>query len=336
MKLSQSRGRRGRRAHGRAARLLRRGATVISSAMIASGCGAVATSVGRAGPRSGATDRYEVLLIPEINAGWAGWCFVAVGVEGGACGNGENHAPVIGENWHGGEEPPETVGVAVTTNQVARVQIGHGNRSVATRVDDGKSVPTRGERRLPPGLRVVVIKIDGPHLGGAYFIPLSADGAVIPQAPGETASQLIQAIPTRRVSHPAEPSPGICELEMGARPRDLSATRGRVITEIHSYSGFVGDGFITCASTSYELAGWPLLATVLISASHPGASPPPLPAMKPLPGHPDVFTTPGGERPGPEGELYARRVEGGWLVVSKAKSAQRLALLKDLRVTIHP
>jgi hypothetical protein len=332
MKQPQLRDRPSTGAYGRAVRLLCASITVIVSAMLASGCGAATVSVGRGGS-SGATDPYEVRFHPEMNAGWVGWCFVDVGVRGGACGHGGNHAPVIEENWNGGEAPPETVGVAVTTNEVARVEIGEGSRAVATRVDV-TSVPTRIEKGLPTGLRVVVIKIDGPHVSGAYCIPLNANGAMIPQSPGETASQLMQPIPTRRLSDPANPSRGICEIKTRGRPRGLSANGGSVITEVHSYSGFVGDGFITCASTSYELAGWPLLATVLISASHPGIRPPLLPEMKPLPGHPGVFSAPGGEE-GSESALYARRVPGGWLVVSKAKPVQRLALLEHLRATVH-
>lgn len=92
----------------------------------------------------------------------------------------------------------------------------------------------------------------------------------------------------------------------------------------------------TCVSASYELAGWPLRATVLLSASHPGARPPSLMAMKPLPGHPGVFSVPEvGESVGSETEQYARRVPGAWLVVSRAKPAQRLALLERLRAVVH-
>ena len=318
-------------------RLLLACAVSIVSAVLVSGCGAAAISIGKAATSPGVTEpRYEVLLIPEVNAGWAGWCFVAIGVQGGACGNGGTHPPVIEESWNGGEEPPETVGVAVTTSQVARVQIGRGSRLVPARVDGGKSVPTRVEKGLPAGLRVVVVKLDGPHISGAYFIPLRADDAVILQSPGEASSQLIQAIPTRRVVHPADPTGDICDIETRRpRLRALSASHGSVITEVHDYHGLIGTGFIACASTSYELAGWPLLATVLLNASQPGARPPSLPAMKPLPNHLGVFSMPGGERPGPEGEVYARRVQGAWLLVSRAKPAQRLALLEHLRVTIH-
>jgi hypothetical protein len=38
--------------------------------------------------------------------------------------------------------------------------------------------------------------------------------------------------------------------------------------------------------------------------------------------------------PGPEGEIAATRIAGGWLVVSGAKSIQRLALLDHLTGTI--
>lgn len=324
-------------ARGIAVRLLLAGVAVVASAMLVSACGASVS--GGTGGGSGAAIPYKVLFVPETTAGWAGWCFGAVGVPGGACGNGEQRAPVIEETWNGGDQPSETVGVAVTTDQVARVAIGRV-RSGDARVVEG-TVATRAETELPAGLRVVVARVNGRNLFGSdngppQFIPLSASGSVIPQPSGETASQLMLPIPTRKVSDPANPSRGICEIQIKGRPSDLSASDAKVITEVHGYSGFVGDGFITCASTSYELAGWPLRATVLLSASHPGARPPSLMAMRPLPGHPGVFSVPeGGESSGPENEQYARRVQGGWLIVSKAKPAQRLALLEHLSAKVN-
>jgi hypothetical protein len=299
----------------------------MGSAVLAVGCGAGQVGVETGRSATGG-DPYEVMLIPETNAGWAGWCFFAnVGMTlAGTCGGAQHHAAVISETWSGGGEPPETVGVALTTDAVVRVEIGNGI-----------SIPTHGEGTLPAGLRAAVIKASGMLTGGngglPHFIPVNASGSVIPQARGETPDELLQMIPTRRVRDPANPSPGVCQIKMRARPR-LSADDGSVVTEVHRYSGIVGDGFITCASTSYELAGWPLLASVLLSASDPGAPPPPLPAMKPLPGHPGLFSAPGPERSGSEGELIGRRVRGGWLVVSRAKPAQRLALLEQLRATV--
>jgi hypothetical protein len=184
-----------------------------------------------------------------------------------------------------------------------------------------------------------VIRVNGKlrSADGAFphFIPLDSNGAVIPQSRDEISHRLLRSLPTRAVPHPAMPSPGTCEIDVKGHPMGLTANGGSVISEVHGFTGIAGSGFITCASTSYELSGWPLLASILISASHPGAAPPSLPGMKSVPGYPGIFSAPGPERAGSEGELYARRVRGAWLVVGRAKSAQRLALLKDLRVTVR-
>jgi hypothetical protein len=59
-----------------------------------------------------------------------------------------------------------------------------------------------------------------------------------------------------------------------------------------------------------------LTAAVLLNAADPGATPPPLPGMKPLQGHPGLF-----EAPGPSGEMAARRIPGAWLVVGEGTYA---------------
>jgi hypothetical protein len=90
---------------------------------------------------------------------------------------------------------------------------------------------------------------------------------------------------------------------------------------------------LTCESASYNLNGWPLRASVLLSASNPGAPPPALERMTPVVGHPGVYSAPGSEGGQPDTEMLARRVPGAWLVVSQAKLSQRLKLLEHLRVT---
>ncbi len=308
------------------------GIAVVASAVCGMGCGDAGIVVG-VGADSGLKHSYEVLLIPETNAGWAGWRFIAIGgAQGGGCDGAQSHAPVIVEAWNGtdgGGSSAETVGVALTTAVVARVRIGEG----------GLSVPTRAEKGLPGGLRAAVVKVDGKlrSADGGFprFIPLNSAGMTIPQSRHETTNPLIKWLSARRVANPARPLKGICEIRSRNNPRDLRVNGGEVISEVHSFSGIIGDGFITCASTSYELYGWPLVASVMISASHPGTAPPSLPDMKPVPGHRGVFSSPGGQQPGPEGELFARRVPGAWLVVGKAKASQRLALLKDLQATLH-
>src|ERR1700727_543769 len=93
-----------------------------TAAILVSGCGAAGISAGS----GGGSNRDTVLLVPETHAGWAGWCVLPVGVTGGACGNGEKRAPVIEEHWNGTIDPQSAVGVAVTSDQVARVAIGEG------------------------------------------------------------------------------------------------------------------------------------------------------------------------------------------------------------------
>jgi hypothetical protein len=74
-------------------------------------------------------------------------------------------------------------------------------------------------------------------------------------------------------------------------------------------------------------------SAVLLNAQHPGAEPPPLPAMKTLAGHPGVFTS-----PGIEGERLARRIPSAWLVVEESDQIGLkipLALLESLSAEIN-
>jgi hypothetical protein len=74
-------------------------------------------------------------------------------------------------------------------------------------------------------------------------------------------------------------------------------------------------------------------AAVLLNAQHPGAEPPPLPAQKPLAGHPGIFAT-----PGIEGQRIARRIPNAWLVVETSDRIGLripLALLETLTAEIN-
>jgi hypothetical protein len=76
-----------------------------------------------------------------------------------------------------------------------------------------------------------------------------------------------------------------------------------------------------------------LTAAVLLDASHPGATPSPLPGVQPLAGHPGIF-----EAPGAEGELAARRIPGAWLVVEEEDRIGLrvpVELLEDLHATVR-
>ena len=136
-------------------------------------------------------------------------------------------------------------------------------------------------------------------------------------------------MPTRRLTNPAQPTSGACRIG-STHLTGLKIGGGSVITKVTSYSGLLGQGFISCASASYSLAGWPILAGMFLNASHPGMTPALLPAMQPLSGHPGTF-----QAPGSEGEMVARRIPGAWLAVAKGKAlAQRLTLLEHLSATV--
>src|SRR5580704_3364817 len=112
---------------------------VILTVCVAAGCGG-----------DPAVSFSEVELLPEVNAGWAGWCIGLVG-RGAVCYGARRHPPVLAETWLGSGEPRETIGVGIATKDVARVEIRAA----------GISVPTRAEGGLPAGLRAVGIRIRG-------------------------------------------------------------------------------------------------------------------------------------------------------------------------------
>jgi hypothetical protein len=273
----------------------------------------------------------EVLLLPHLDAGWAGWCLVRLSSSEGGCPVVRSNRPILAETWSSGDSPSVTTGYAVTTSEVRSVSI-----------DGSPPIPTRAETALPSELRTVVVEVRGGSFGESpppRFRPLNARREVIPQATQVIRDQtqisepLAVTVPTRRVSNPAQATFGICRIA-ASRVAGLTMKGGSVVTRVGSYSGLVGQGFLSCASTSYDVSGWPMLAGVLVDASRPGTTPPALPGMRPLRGEPGIFQTAGSERPAPEGDWLARRVRGGWLVVSGAEPRQRLTLLKHLRATV--
>jgi hypothetical protein len=76
-----------------------------------------------------------------------------------------------------------------------------------------------------------------------------------------------------------------------------------------------------------------LRAAVLLDALQLGITPPPLPDMRPIAGHPGIFAAPGSQ-----GETVARRIRGAWLVVEEQDGIGLrvpVELLEHLRATIH-
>jgi hypothetical protein len=282
-------------------------------------------SAGSGGPR--AAKGSAVLLVPEVNAGVVGWCLSTP--PGSGCARGRSRPPVIAETWSS-RASTVTFGYALTAGVV---------RSVS--VDGGGPIATQPQDALPDSLRSVAVEIPGldPERERLpRFTPRNAAGEIIGQSPGRGAEFSSGSISTevhiRNIGDPAWPRSGACRI-VSKGLVDVTAHAGSVISAVRAYSGLIGEGYISCASTSYTAYGWPLLACVLLDASHPGAAPRPLPEMKPLRGHEGVFYAPGPEGAGLERGLVARRIPGGWLVVSRAKLEQRVKLLEHLHAEVR-
>jgi hypothetical protein len=263
-----------------------------------------------------------ILLVPPVNAGGVGWCVVTLREASrfGGCPYSRSRLPIVAQTWETASFPTVTTAVAVTTSEVVAVSaLGSG------------PLATHAESVLPSGLRAVMVEIPGENLADSRrdlsFTPLDALGAPLPQA-ARRSPPLERYVAIRSFRDPAGRPRGVCAIR-GQGLDGLTAREGSVISEIRAYPGLIGEAFVACSSTSYILNGWPILASVRVDAAQPGRAPASLPDMKNVAGHPGVF-----QAPGEEGPQVARRVAGGWLVVSKgAGLQQRLTLLKHLSAT---
>jgi hypothetical protein len=276
-------------------------------------------------------ERHEsVLFVPPVIVGEGGWCLMT---EDKVCRGGKAlKGPIIGETWWGYGGPPATrIGVVVTTSEASAVS-----------VEGGEPIATRTEGVLPDGLRTAVVEIHGarhfrrvpgfnisaPVL--ASFIPLSRGGKLIYQN-RRTQTPLLFVDPTRNWTGPASPPGGVCTINTG-HLEGLRIEKGGVVTRLEPHADLVEQPLLSCAIAIYELSGSVIFASVLVDAGHPGSSPTPLPGMTPVQGHPGVV-----EAPVAEGDGVAKRIRGGWLVVSRGVSdGQRLALLAHLSAAVHP
>jgi hypothetical protein len=280
-------------------------------ALTASACSSASTaSAGRP------TVTYEkILLLPPEYAGVAGWCMKTGSALVSGCGAvARARPPIIAETWSGAGDTIR--GVALTTSSVAAVAI-----------EGGSAVPTEADSSLPAGLRSIIVDLRGT----APFPQFTALNSK-----GETLKTVLVSKPltiyttARTLPNPTRPSFGVCRIE-ARHNSGLVAQTGSVTTQVGPYPTFPGRAFQACANTTYGAHNASLLATVLLSAATPRATPASLPAAVLLPGHPGVVYEP--DVTG--GETLARRVRGAWLVVAKGESRQqRLAVLEHLRVTL--
>jgi hypothetical protein len=286
----------------------------------------------------------DVFLLPILRGGVAGWCITDR--PGGGCPILRiNHAAIMAEDWleqtlGRRNSPTRADGFALTQPSVAFVSI-----------EGGPTVRTRREQGLPSDLRAVVVAVENfpthktkepllkvfpgrptPEVEVANslrFTPLDLKQRPIVSSIQRSTPAFIeeQGMSWSRVQHKYT---GVCKIS--ATPDNgLVATAGFVLANIKRYADLIGKPFVSCASNSYRFAGWPLVASVLLDANHPGSTPGALPVLQRLSGHPGVFTTLVAE-----GDAVARQVAGAWIVVARGEGLQqRVALLEHLRATIR-
>jgi hypothetical protein len=315
---------------------------VLLCAVTVSGCARAAAHsayVSRPVPNS------HVLLAPELQGGWAGWC-LARGFQTATEGSygceqltSTSSGPIFAEE--GCDEDETRIDIyALTTSEVAAVSV-YG----------GAPIPTTTHATLPDGLRAAAVEIirhnGHPSIAShcPRMTPLDAEGKPIREA-GKRAARLrfAKMLPgTRRWDrgvpgqnpgwNARRPAHGACELRATQLPRETSARWGNVATVIRPEKGLIGQALMSCVDVTYfYLEEHALDAAVLLDASHPGATPPPLPGMKPLAGHPGIFEAPDSD------EMAARRIPGAWLVVEENDGIGLdvpVELLEHLRATIR-
>lgn len=267
------------------------------------------------------------MLVPQIGAGWAGWCVITTKGGAGGCPPGRGRPPVFAESWGSGGPPAVTVGYALTSSLVRFVKF-----------DGGQNIPTQPDPVLLNRLRSVVVEIRGKELlsedeAPPRFVPLDGKGRLIQQTDKQASSVGVR-VPTQPTWKATRRGHLACKI-IAAPMAGLVAVGGSVVSVVRRHGGLIGQGFLSCASESYMLHGWPLLAGILLNAGRPGTPPPPMMDMRALPGHPGIFQAPGPERSGADGALLSKRVVGGWLVTARAKLGQRLALLEHLRADVR-
>jgi hypothetical protein len=317
-----------------------------ASAFALSGCGESPAAIV-ATPQSG----LEVLLLPVLRGGATGWC-IAVAPRSGCPISRLKNGPIVAEHWMAGgvikpigtenaipanTKPTDLAeGFALTTSQVAAVAVD-GSTPVATRRGPG----------LPQGLREVAVRILGawapevetPSLFGGpahkapahlpRFTPLGRAGKPLTQR-NEAGPLVVHEHAGRTWSPPQHEPAGACELR-ASQLHGLVTNAGFVVTRARPVSGLIGRPFLSCASVSYTLKGWPMVGSVLLDARQPGRQPASLPRLRSVIGSAGVF-----DALGSNGPMVARRVTGAWLVVSGGEgAAQRLTLLEHLRATLH-
>ncbi len=291
--------------------------------MVTIGCLMVA-ALSTAAATSAGTQGYGVQLVVPVQGGLVGWCMIyqTPNRSGAKCPVvPSSNRPIVAESWAYESHPDVTEAVVLTTSAVNAVSVPGGSSSALTHTEAG----------LPYGLRAAFVEFPGGSANERrpLLTPLSSGGQpVAGLAPTTTpAGYYLQSRAWRRPGHAPK---GACAISASPLP-GLIAQSGRVVTHVVSFSGLIGQPFLSCVDTQFTLNSSPLDAGVVLDATHPGTAPAALPAMKPLPGHSGVF-----QALGWDGRLLGRRTHNAWLVVEGGSSVQqRLTVLEHLHASVQ-
>lgn len=272
-------------------------------------------------------------LTPSLEGGSAGWCFATIYGSGGnntICpGARTSTGPILVETCYGGAHSTNVL--VLTRDDV-----------VAVSVAGGAPIMTESNAALPVGLRSAAIELPGYRIVPKGFTvgypwrpcprvqPLDAKARKVNER-GKSGSPLAVKLLMREWRPPKRPPSGVCLLGATRLPRETVAGEGSVTVRIKPIPQLIGHAFISCVETSYVyMKEHEIPAAVLLDAAHPGTTPPGLPGMKPLAGHPSIFEAPPSR--------FARRIHGAWLVVEEEDNIGPrvpVGLLERLHATIR-
>jgi hypothetical protein len=125
----------------------------------------------------------------------------------------------------------------------------------------------------------------------------------------------------------ASPPSGSCRLTVDGLP-GLIARAGMVASDIRPFPGkLVGQAFLPCIETEYDLRSEPVRALVMLNAADPSGRAAAMPAFNPVPGAAGFYAE--------GGTLTATRAGNAWLVVGQGRGLrQRIEVLRHLRASV--
>jgi hypothetical protein len=280
---------------------------------------------------------YDVSVIPDLEAGHAGWCsfpsFTISDVPppdsgGGPCAPAyDPRAPIV---LAGGEPISNAADLFAASH--TRLTTAQGNTTLfyaivtapvaAVRLRPGYVVASRNDMRLATGWKAVIAFVSGPINPQA----LDRQGHVIPRLPAGT-HFISQRSPTRAYA-PSSAAASPCSIRAPHLP-NVSASWQVVATRVPTLGSTVGANVLySCAQGWYSTRGTTRAtsASLLLSARQPSQDAPPLPGLQPTTQR-GVFLEDGGAG----GPILAKRTGRAWLVVQGPSLDADTTLLQALR-----